>query len=88
MDATAEEVLEAVEGYKNILLTGPHYKMFLDICRKNDNITEDPFAGLSRIEFLIEICEKMYNNGNTDTDAQGPVYIRKSDAEEALSREK
>ena len=86
LDLTPEEIRETVKNYKNILLTGPHTNLFLEKYGKDERIIIDPFAGFSKIEFLIEICEEMYKKGITDSDSQGPVYIRKSDAEEALSR--
>ena len=88
LDLTPEEIRETVKNYDNIILTGPHTNLFLEKFGKDERIITDPFAGFSKIEFLIEICEQTFKNGTTDTDSQGPVYIRKSDAEEALSGSK
>ena len=85
LDLTPEEIRDTVKSYKKILLTGPHTALFLENYGKDERMVTDPFAGFSKIEFLIDICEQMYKNGISDSDSQGPVYIRKSDAEEAFS---
>ncbi len=88
IDATPLEIAESVGSYSKVLLTGPHCGMLMEKLDDKGKFTLDPFFGISKINFLIDICENLYNNGVTDSDSQGPVYIRKSDAEEALSTRK
>ena len=86
LDLSPDEIRELLKEYKKILVTGPHTELFLEKYGSDGRILIDPFAGFSKIEFLVDICEQLYNNGITDSDSQGPVYIRKSDAEEAIHR--
>ena len=85
LDAAADEIKEAAKKYEKILLTGPHADLLLEKYETDDRIIKDSFSDICRIEFLADICEKLYKSGETDSESQGPVYIRKSDAEEALA---
>lgn len=88
LDATPDEIREAVSTYKKVLFTGPHYRQLLENYSDTEKVLSDPFADINKIEFLIEIAEKLYYNGKADSESQGPVYIRKSDAEESLFKGK
>lgn len=84
LDITTEEIDILVKDYDKVLITGPHCKIFFEKLGSNKKFSSDPFASINKIDFLIDITEKLYYNGAIDSEGQGPVYIRKSDAEEAM----
>jgi tRNA threonylcarbamoyladenosine biosynthesis protein TsaB len=84
LDITAEEIEDLVKDYEKVLITGPHSDKFFERIGENKKFSSDPFASINKIDFLIDITEKLYYNGEVDSEGQGPVYIRKSDAEEAM----
>ncbi len=88
LDITSDEITDIIKPYNNILLTGPHSCLLYELIKNRGGIKADPAGGINKIEFLIDITEKLYYNGNIDSESQGPVYIRKSDAEEAVLRGK
>jgi len=90
LDAEYNEIIELSKTYKKILLTGPYgSKLYNDILFNKDiadkNIFLDPCSKESKVNVCLEIGADLYSKGIIDSDDSGPIYIRKSDAEEKSS---
>lgn len=87
-DGTEADLVKVLEPYSNILVTGPDAKAFaviLDNFYKGGKQIETHFdenksLGVS----LIELGKAQFEAKGADDIGQGPVYLRKSDAEQAL----
>lgn len=91
-DAEVDEILNFIDNEKDkILLTGPDAFLFYEKIKdkmENKNVTLDPLSPRPFSKSLITLGIEKYNKGEFDNDTDGPVYIRKSDAEEMLDRRK
>ena len=93
LDAEYKEIIELSKKYQKILLTGPYAnKLYNDIlCNKDiadKNIFLDPCFKNNKVDICLEIGADLYSKGITDSEDSGPIYIRKSDAEENLKTNK
>ena len=87
IDGNAEDILPCIEKEEAIVLTGPDAVKFSSQIRTclpslrliTDNIMIRP---LGRV--LIEMGIRQFEEAGPDDIGTGPVYIRRSDAEEAL----
>ena len=90
-ETTAEKVAKNLDKNKKILLCGPDAKIFADELRKLDPtllITVYEFAPISS-DSLFAIAEKMIEEKKLPiADYDGPVYLRKSEAEIRLETNK
>ena len=87
LDAEYKEIIQLSNKHQKILLTGPYAnKLYNDIlCNKeidNENISLDPCSKTSKVNACLEMGADLYSKGIIDSDDSGPIYIRKSDAEE------
>jgi len=92
LDADCREIAVITKNYKKVLLTGPDsIKLYMQLKDSAvidlKNIFTDDASNKSRIINCLELGHEMYKNGNIDSDDSGPVYIRKSDAEENSASE-
>ena len=88
IDGNAEDILHFLKDAKTVVVTGPDATAFANklalILDPNITLTIDdqcyrPLGGV-----LIKLGIDQYNTIGEDDIGQGPVYIRRSDAEEAL----
>lgn len=86
-DGNPEDIIPALSKDKETLITGPDAKVFANKLLQLDpsaNIKIDGYAPRNLSKALIALGEKTFNEAGADDIGQGPVYIRRSDAEEAL----
>lgn len=88
LDGNAEDILDEIKNESSILVTGPDATAFSNklsalIDPKVKIITDDqcfrPLGGV-----MVKLGIDQYHSQGEDDIGQGPVYIRRSDAEEAL----
>ncbi len=87
MDESPERIIEALSLIKcPVLLTGPDAALFYKKAEEAGCtsliLDEDTPRNLSRA--LMELGEEIYKEKGADDIGEGPVYIRRSDAEEML----
>lgn len=88
IDGTEKEMEEVLKPYSNILVTGPDAVEFAKILNGfykgskqiETHFDESKSLGIS----LIELGKAQFSEKGADHIGQGPVYLRKSDAEVAL----
>ncbi len=86
-DESPEKIASEISSHEGILITGPDASQFYSILMKTDpgakaKLDETAPHNLSR--FLIRLGEEKYLRDGADDIGEGPVYIRRSDAEEML----
>ena len=82
LDCTANDLLHLVRSHNRILLTGPGSTQLLtywDNERTGVDRVQGPLYGTGRA--LADLGSRMYHKDGPDSIEQGPLYIRKSDAE-------
>lgn len=88
LDGNAEDILSLIKDEKTLIVTGPDSTDFANklspLLSSNVSLIIDdqcyrPLGGV-----LIKLGIDQYNSIGEDDIGQGPVYIRRSDAEEAL----
>ncbi len=88
MDGNAENIVDSLTAYDSIHLTGPDAAAFEKKLRpllgKDQKLTVDRIASRPLGLLLVEMGIEQYEKNGADDIGQGPVYIRRSDAEEAL----
>lgn len=87
MDGNAENIQEFIKDYPFILLTGPDCEKFskdLEPLLTGQTLLVDDNPTRSHGKALLELGKKYFNTVGADDIGQGPAYIRRSDAEEAL----
>ena len=87
LDAEYKEITGLANSYQKILITGPYSsKLYNEIVNNKDmadkNIFMDPCSKDNKVSVCLELGIDLYNKGITDSNDSGPIYIRKSDAEE------
>lgn len=88
-DGTEADLVEALSPYCNVLVTGPDAQAFAEMltmsqCFKDKHVFVDTKANEAIATTLYELGIKQYETNGADDIGQGPVYLRKSDAEIAL----
>lgn len=84
MDASLELFIKALPENVPILATGPD----ADIAAGIDGIIIDPLHASGRAVSLINMAIEAYKNDGPDPHDLGPIYLRLSEAEEALEKTK
>lgn len=87
LDGNAEDLLPYLSENDKVLVTGPDAKVFSEKLKSLSpklEVMTDNIEERNNCNSLIELGLVAYENGLLDDIGQGPVYIRKSDAEEAL----
>ena len=84
LDIRAELIPSLAEGNDPVLVTGPHSNQFFD--RLSDRIDKDKFilypgSQMGTAFQLISCGIKKFSIDGRDPDNEGPLYIRKSEAE-------
>lgn len=88
-DGTEADLAEALAPYGRILVTGPDAMAFKEILSmaepfKDKSVFVDTKANEAIATALYELGTKQFEEKGPDDVGQGPVYLRKSDAEIAL----
>lgn len=87
-DAAAEEIAESISSYANIVFTGPDAQKLQAQTRPlldgNIRATVDESARRGWGQALISLGGLQFESLGADSDEQGPVYLRKSEAEIGL----
>lgn len=88
MDESTEKIVEEVKALgKTVLLTGPDAALFYKKAKECDSTVDiilDPDTPRNLSSSLITLAEEIYSSKGADDIGEGPVYIRRSDAEEML----
>lgn len=95
LDISAEDLLKRLEPGRTIRITGPDAPRFFQ--EVSENLTEilhnntismelDPSYNRGHGHTLIELGKRQYSTSGADSISQGPLYIRKSEAELGLNR--
>lgn len=87
LDLNSGEIVDLLRDFNNIIFTGSDGgKIFSETAANPDlkrkSVFCDPLAQNSKIAACLEMGKRLFEKGETDSDSSGPVYIRKSDAEE------
>ena len=84
-DGNPEDVIERLKSLKNVLITGPDASLFASKLSSEDlDITVDSEAPRCLSYALEKLGREKYEIDGPDDIGEGPVYIRRSDAEEML----
>ena len=90
-DGNAEDVISCIrEEELPVLITGPDALLFAEKIREIDSsarIITDPEAPRNISRALLELGVRKFREKGADDIGEGPVYIRRSDAEEALEKQ-
>ena len=86
-DGNPEDIISTIKDLKNILVTGPDAALFasklLSISSSLD-LNVDPEAPRCLSYALEKLGKEKYGKDGADDIGEGPIYIRRSDAEEML----
>ena len=89
-DGTEADLLEVLKPYGKILVTGPDAEAFAPVLEnllgKAKKVYVDSISSRSVASTLIDCALRKYENDGADDIVQGPVYLRKSDAENIMVR--
>lgn len=89
-DGNAEDVIKTLKKEDMpILITGPDALLFSEKIMEIDDsipIMTDPYAPRNLSKAIISLGLEKYRTKGADDIGEGPVYIRRSDAEEALEK--
>ena len=86
-DGIEEDLRDVLAPYRKVLVTGPDAEAFaprLESLFKDKKIVIDRISHKAVSTALIEMALRKYSTDGPDDIGQGPVYLRKSDAEIAL----
>ncbi len=87
-DESPEEIIKEVSDIDtDVLVTGPDALTFFNKAneiKENNNLILDSLTPRNLSKPLIKLGLEVYNREGKDDIGQGPVYIRRSDAEEML----
>ncbi len=85
-DGNAEDIIEELRKHSGILITGPDAAKFSAKLKDEYGFDTlcDPLAPRNLSRSLIELGKRRFKEKGADDIGEGPVYIRRSDAEEAL----
>ncbi len=86
-DGTVKDLAKALEGYENVLVVGPDRQVFAQMLSEeypDKSFCTECDQTLSPGLALVRLGMEKYENYGPDDIGQGPVYLRKSDAEIAL----
>ena len=86
-DGNAEDIISCLEGIPEVLVTGPDAEAFGEKLRAagcKADVIIDRLAPRNLSGSLIGLALKKLEKTGPDDIGEGPVYIRRSDAEEAL----
>lgn len=87
-DGTEADLMKVLEPYDRILVTGPDAELFAPVLQNiygtKKTVISDAVSARATSLSLIDCAVRKYEKDGADDIGQGPVYLRKSDAEIAL----
>ena len=86
-DGIEEDLRDVLAPYKKVLVTGPDAEAFaprLESLFKDKKTVIDRISHKAVSTALIDMALRKFESDGPDDIGQGPVYLRKSDAEIAL----
>ncbi|MBN2509293.1 MAG: tRNA (adenosine(37)-N6)-threonylcarbamoyltransferase complex dimerization subunit type 1 TsaB [Spirochaetales bacterium] len=86
VDADLDDILNLCGDFPSVAVTGPHAGLFLERAQRPDVFVLGPGTGEGCSRSLCVLGEIQYKEKGADEDGEGPLYLRKSDAE--LERER
>jgi len=86
LDLTPQDILNKLEAYDNILLTGPDVLGFSKLLDLPSNISIDIFNKKSWAGNLVNPGIKQFQEFGAAPDSAGPLYLRRSEAEIGITR--
>jgi len=86
LDLSPEDILNILKEYNKILLTGPDAPGFSQLIELNSKISVDTFTKKSWAGNLINPGIKQFQEFGPSLDDEGPLYLRRSEAEIGITR--
>lgn len=86
LDIPVEKILEHIENENSVLLTGPDAPLLYEKLKDDGRVSLDDNYLKGYGEVLINMGILSYKANGPDKAGQGPVYIRKSEAEIELEK--
>ena len=86
LDLTPEEISTILKEHERILLTGPDVLEFSKYMDTNKKIYIDKLNNKSWSGNLIDLGIKQYKEFGASIDSEGPLYLRRSEAEIGITR--
>ena len=86
-DSAAENVASIIESYDKVILTGKDSEKFLSKISSEEirkKFVVDSNSPRNIASSLIELGLEKFERDGEDDIGEGPLYVRRSDAEEAL----
>ncbi len=87
-DGTEADLVQVLEPYSKVLVAGPDSRAFAEVLENlykgSKQIVCDDLSTSAVAKALIACALRKYEKDGADDIGQGPVYLRKSDAEIAL----
>ena len=81
LDASLEDIDALCKEYSTVMLTGPHCELFFERMGPQKKFIPGPRAGDGCAKSLCILGEKQFTEKGADEDGEGPIYLRKSEAE-------
>jgi tRNA threonylcarbamoyladenosine biosynthesis protein TsaB len=86
LDLSPEDILSQLADFDNILLTGPDSLTFSKTCKLSSNMSIDFLCTRNWSANLIDMGLKKFKESGPCPDADGPLYLRRSEAEIGITR--
>ncbi len=90
-DMSPEDIIESLKAYEEILVTGPDAALFAEKITSIEpslKLVVDCAVPRNLSKAMLKLGLKKYQEVGADDIGEGPIYIRRSDAEEALLKKK
>ena len=90
-DMSPEDIIESLKAYEEVLVTGPDAALFAEKITSIEpslKLVVDCAVPRNLSKAMLKLGLKKYQEVGADDIGEGPIYIRRSDAEEALLKKK
>lgn len=90
-DMSPEDIIESLKAYEEVLVTGPDAALFAEKITSIEpslKLVADCAVPRNLSKAMLKLGLKKYQEVGADDIGEGPIYIRRSDAEEALLKKK
>ncbi len=88
LDLSSGDIFTRLKGYSRILFTGPDAQILADIHSLETDISVDPIKRKGFACNLIPLGRKYFEKYGPAPDTEGPLYLRKSEAEIGITSKK
>ncbi|MCK5200077.1 MAG: tRNA (adenosine(37)-N6)-threonylcarbamoyltransferase complex dimerization subunit type 1 TsaB [Spirochaetales bacterium] len=88
LDLAADDIFTKLNDYSRILFTGPDGQILADMHSMEANIIIDPIKRKGFASNLIPLGRKYFKEYGPSPDTEGPIYLRKSEAEIGITSKK